>query len=325
MELAAGTPRGLGTSRSVWLWVPVLAVGLGSLLVPNLPPDSVVAVARPAALRLLAGDFGVSWGAWAALVFVASWLVAKPLAIVGALLLLEFRFSPGADSRNHLLRWVAQSLSIAFVLGAAAVMSLLDMFPEPLIKIGEPGSTMALLLITVPAFILNMLVVEFLLYWTHRAMHRVPFLWRFHALHHSLDINALNNVAHPVDYLVAILFTSIPAAFLIGVSQGQISLLVAFTALQGYLNHTRLPIDFGPLSGTLLTDNRYHFIHHSREPAHHDKNFAGRFPVLDMLFGTYVPPGDGLIDTGLIDREQPHTFGQYLSVRLPQRSAERAI
>ena len=323
MEHATGAAPGLGTSQSVWLWVPVLGIGLASLLVPNLPPGDVVAIARPAALRLFAGDFGDGWTALTALVFVAGWLVAKPLAVIGALLLLEFRFSPGAHSRNYALRWLAQGLGIAFFLGAAMTMSLLDIFPEPWIKVGEPSGAAALLLITVPAFILNLLVIEFLLYWTHRAMHRYAFLWRFHALHHSLDINVLNNVAHPVDYLMSILFTSIPAAFLIGVSQEQISLLVAFTALQGYLNHTRLPIHFGPLSGTLLSDNRYHFIHHSRDPAHHDKNFAVRFPVLDMLFGTYAPPGDGLVATGLADREQPRTFGQSLSVRLPRRAAER--
>ena len=32
-----------------------------------------------------------------------------------------------------------------------------------------------------------LLAADLVQYWTHRAYHEIPFLWRFHAVHHSAE------------------------------------------------------------------------------------------------------------------------------------------
>ena len=322
MELVATAGSRPAAFGSAWLWAPVFGIGLAAVLAGPLPPGGVTDLARPAALRLLAGEFALGWTELAALALVAGWMLAKPLCVVGAILLLEFRFSAGAAPKDHLFAWAGQTISLGFFIGLATLFSLLDLFPQPLIRVGEAGGTAALLLLSVPAFLISLLIADLFGYWVHRAMHRFAWLWRFHALHHSFEIDVLRSFGHPVDHVLSILFIGVPTALLIGTSQEQLYLIVALTSLQAQITHTRLPIHFGPLGGRLLCDNRYHFIHHSLDPAHYNKNFADRFPVLDMLFGTYAAPGDGLVATGLPDRTPPRTLGQYLTVRLPERVSE---
>jgi sterol desaturase/sphingolipid hydroxylase (fatty acid hydroxylase superfamily) len=320
MELATMARMRPAAFGSAWLWVPVFGAGLAAVLAGHLPPGGAPDLARAAAHRMIAGDFALDPAALGALAFTAGWIVLQPLAVIGAILWLEFRFSPGAGGRNHLLAWAMQTISLALLLGALSACALFGLFPAPLIRVGEARGVAALLLVSVPAFLLSMLAVDFFGYWLHRAQHRLAFLWRFHRLHHSFEVDVLHSVSHPVDHLLYVPLVAFPTALLIGVSQEQLFLLVAFYSIQGQINHTRLPIHLGPLGGTLLCDNRYHFIHHSLDPAHRDKNFADRFPVLDMLFGTYAPRGEGLAATGLAREAPPASLGDYLLARLPGRA-----
>jgi sterol desaturase/sphingolipid hydroxylase (fatty acid hydroxylase superfamily) len=55
------------------------------------------------------------------------------------------------------------------------------------------------------SFVAAFLLLDFLHYATHRCQHAVPFLWRFHALHHSdPDVDVTTSVRHhPIEYLMA--------------------------------------------------------------------------------------------------------------------------
>src|SRR5262249_44893339 len=59
--------------------------------------------------------------------------------------------------------------------------------------------------LTVPGFVAGFLGLDLLAYWTHRAQHAVPLLWRLHALHHSdPDVDVTTSVRHhPGEYLIA--------------------------------------------------------------------------------------------------------------------------
>ena len=133
MEIAAKAGGEPAAFRSAWLWVPVLAVGLAAVLAGHLPPGGAAEAAREAGLRLLGGDFGLGGVELGALAFAAVWIVAKPLCVIGAILWLEFRFSPHAEGKNYLLAWGVQTLTLSLFLGAMAMVSLLSLFPEPLI------------------------------------------------------------------------------------------------------------------------------------------------------------------------------------------------
>ena len=312
------------TSSPLWLWVPVLGLGLAGVLAGPLPPGGLDALAKPAAARILHGSLDVGTMEVLAIAAVTGWMVLKPLAVIGAVLLLELRFNPPPRRRNLVLVWIAQACAVSIFVVAAPVINFGWRFlPTPLLNVHAAGSTVSLLFIQVPAFCLSLIIGGFFGYWFHRACHHFPLLWRFHSLHHSFELDALHNITHPVESVLGVLFISAPTALLIGVTSDQLVIITAFVYIQGYINHSRLPISFGPFR-FLLNDNRYHFIHHSLDPAHFDKNFSN-VPIWDVVFGTYVPAVRKLIPTGLADRSPPRTLWQYVTVQLPPAGQAKKV
>jgi sterol desaturase/sphingolipid hydroxylase (fatty acid hydroxylase superfamily) len=158
----------------------------------------------------------------------------------------------------------------------------------PLLDFAGPASSSALRMLEMSLlFLLSLLVADFFQYWVHRGYHRFALLWRFHAVHHApRHLGVLRNFEHPVEAVFSWFLIAVPANLVIaGVDSSQLDLIAAFFLVQSDLVHTRARIHLGPF-GRLLADNRYHFIHHSRDPAHFNTNFAAIFPLLDRLFGT---------------------------------------
>jgi len=127
-------------------------------------------------------------------------------------------------------------------------------------------------------------------YLAHRAFHAVPFLWRFHAVHHSIeemDWLAAHRV-HPVDQILTKSASYLPA-FALGFSPAAIAIYVAIYQWQSLLIHSNTRINYGPLKW-IFASPRFHHWHHANERHAYDKNFAGQLPFLDALGGTlYLP------------------------------------
>jgi sterol desaturase/sphingolipid hydroxylase (fatty acid hydroxylase superfamily) len=168
---------------------------------------------------------------------------------------------------------------------------------------------------------LSFLVFDFAYYFFHRLQHRVPFLWRFHAVHHSIEeLNVFNNYHHVSEEFFRIPLMTIPLSLLIGPSVPQTTVVVVIMVIAAYITHANTKLGFGPLR-YILSEPRYHRIHHSIETPHWDKNFAFQFPIWDVLFGTaYFPARDEFPRTGLDHMREPKTVGQYL---FPQASNEQ--
>jgi len=152
-------------------------------------------------------------------------------------------------------------------------------------------------------------VADLFQYTIHRAFHRVPFLWRFHAVHHS--IRAVDWLAgsrlHLVDIVVTRAFSYLPI-YALGFTTEVFYAYVVIVALQAVMAHANTRLPFGWLERVLVTP-RYHHWHHARERAHHDKNFAIHLPLIDRLFGTYhMPPGEWPPSTGLDDEKFPRGY-----------------
>ena len=143
-------------------------------------------------------------------------------------------------------------------------------------------------------------------YWVHRAFHKVPWLWRFHAVHHSaetLDWLASSRM-HVFEVVVLRAFTVVPM-YLLGYEEGPLYAYLVYVYLWSAVVHANLRADRAWLKGPrattlwrlaerLIATPRFHHWHHGKEQAAIDVNFAVHFPVLDRWFGTHhLPPGDG--------------------------------
>ena len=141
-------------------------------------------------------------------------------------------------------------------------------------------------------FGLAMLLTDVVQYWFHRLFHRVPFLWGFHAVHHSAK--AMDWLAgarmHFVEIILLRGVTSLPL-LTFGFQPSVMQAYVAMVYIYASLVHANLRGDFNVL-GRFLVVPRFHHWHHAIEAEGVDKNFAIHFPWLDRIFGThYFPDG----------------------------------
>ena len=138
--------------------------------------------------------------------------------------------------------------------------------------------------------ILSALVYDIFYYWFHRLQHCIPFLWRFHATHHSIqELNSFNSYHHIFEDLFRIPLLVIPMTVLIRLDVPQVAFVAFLTSVAMILAHANTKIKFGPLR-YVVTEPRYHRIHHSIERKHWDLNFAFLFPVWDMVSGPPISP-----------------------------------
>ena len=145
-------------------------------------------------------------------------------------------------------------------------------------------------------------------YWTHRMFHAVPWLWRFHAIHHSieeLDWLAAARV-HPVDQILTKGVSLVPLVAL-GFSEWAIGVYALLYQWQSVLLHANLRIGFGPLRW-LFASPEFHHWHHSNDREARDKNFAGQLSFLDALFGSLHLPRGQVPTTYGLDQPMPQRY-----------------
>jgi len=122
-------------------------------------------------------------------------------------------------------------------------------------------------------------------YVLHRAMHGVPWLWRFHRMHHddvALDWTTAWRV-HPVDAALTAC-ASIVAAALVGGGAATAAWFVVGRRIWTIVLHANIAWPASRVDGVVATPS-FHARHHREDLA--PANFAGTLPILDRLFGTY--------------------------------------
>ena len=137
-----------------------------------------------------------------------------------------------------------------------------------------------------------MFLTDLVQYWVHRTFHRVPFLWRFHAVHHSaqtMDWMAGARM-HFVEIVVLRGLTVMPMIVL-GFGELAVHAYVLIVYVQSTFVHANVGWTLDRLGPVLVTP-RFHHWHHGIEEEAIDVNFAIHFPLLDRLFGTYHLPKD---------------------------------
>jgi sterol desaturase/sphingolipid hydroxylase (fatty acid hydroxylase superfamily) len=127
-------------------------------------------------------------------------------------------------------------------------------------------------------------------YWGHRWAHQIPWLWRFHAVHHSsehMDWLASARV-HPVDQTFIRTCGIIPV-YLLGFTREHFAVLLIFGGFLAIFIHANIRWRLGWLEWLIATP-AFHHWHHTNEREHYDKNYAALLPWVDKLFGTFNLP-----------------------------------
>ena len=138
------------------------------------------------------------------------------------------------------------------------------------------------------AVLAAMLVADLVQYAAHRCFHEVPWLWRFHAVHHS--VRTMDWLAGSRLHLVEVLVTRslvLAALLAAGFTRGVIDAYIVIVGFHAVLNHANVNLRLGPLRHLIVTP-AYHHWHHASEAAAIDRNYAAHFPFIDRLFGTQV-------------------------------------
>ncbi len=139
-------------------------------------------------------------------------------------------------------------------------------------------------------FVAILFVSDLVQYWVHRLFHRIPVLWRFHAIHHSAETMdwLAGSRLHLVDVAVTRGLTYVPI-YVLGFAEAPVFAYVVFVSVQATFIHANVRFEFRPLRWLLATP-QFHHWHHAAEPQAVDKNFAVHLPILDWAFGTaYMP------------------------------------
>ena len=150
-----------------------------------------------------------------------------------------------------------------------------------------------LIISEIPFFIqlfIAMFTADLFQYCIHRLFHENSFLWRFHAIHHSIKyVDWISGSRlHLVDIFITRSISYIPL-YVLGFATDVFYVYLVFVSIQAITVHANTRIEFGFLKYIFVTP-QYHHWHHSKESDTHNKNFAVHFPLIDKLFGTYYLP-----------------------------------
>jgi sterol desaturase/sphingolipid hydroxylase (fatty acid hydroxylase superfamily) len=177
--------------------------------------------------------------------------------------------------------------------------------------------------------IVALIAAEIGYYWGHRLSHEIPFLWRFHSIHHSAEeVDFLVNTrAHPVD-LVFGRFCALVPIYLLGLGGPKISggtlvpvLATLITTTWGFFIHANLRFRFGPLEWLISTPAFHHWHHTLSGPI--NRNYASTLPWLDRVFGTHYLPKEWPTAYGTEDKLPDSLTDQlFYPLHKPVRAAQ---
>ncbi len=145
--------------------------------------------------------------------------------------------------------------------------------------------------IVVEMIIAILMLDLFAQYLIHYLLHRVPWMWRFHMIHHSdTHVDATTATRHhPGDYITREVFALL-AIFIFGIPFAFYAVYRIVTVFFAYFTHANWSLPRGldkALSWIIVTPDMHKFHHHFERPWT-DTNFGNIFSFWDRLFGTMV-------------------------------------
>ncbi|MCX7295630.1 MAG: sterol desaturase family protein [Hyphomicrobiales bacterium] len=154
-----------------------------------------------------------------------------------------------------------------------------------------------------------LVVSDFLSYWFHRLYHGAT-MWKYHAIHHSSsEVDWISAARfHPVNILLGTVLIDV-GLLLAGISPNVMLWVGPFTTASSAFVHANLNWTLGPFK-YVMAGPVFHRWHHTAADRGGSSNFAGTFPIWDLMFGTWYMPENEMPDAyGVDDKEFPQNFG----------------
>lgn len=136
----------------------------------------------------------------------------------------------------------------------------------------------------------SVLLLDLAIYWQHRLMHLVPWLWRLHRLHHTdLALDTSSGIRfHPLEILFSLL---VKLAVVLALGAPPLAVLVFEILLSSFslFTHTNvaIPVRVDRVLRWLVVTPDMHRIHHSVAYDEHNRNFGFNASWWDRIFRSY--------------------------------------
>jgi sterol desaturase/sphingolipid hydroxylase (fatty acid hydroxylase superfamily) len=274
-------------SRNIAMRAPASA-----LAISDRTRDTLSRVLYPVLLGLPLGAFALLWktAGWDPNLTIMAVYWAYFLVLVGVERLLPFE--PAWNRRDGQLKndLILSALGLpASTLAAIASLWLLTWA----IKTFEPLLSLNVWPVHWPfavQLVLGVLLWDLGNNLAHRWAHKVPFMWRFHVVHHAAPRLTVVNTGrfHPFDLAKSVIIGA-PIPFLLGVPDEIAWWYAAFNAFTGILTHANIHLQCGIFNEFWSTPNT-HRLHHSPDVRETDTNYGEVTMIWDRLLGSYLKP-----------------------------------
>ncbi|WP_068863356.1 sterol desaturase family protein [Erythrobacter dokdonensis] len=316
-ELRSRYPLGLvRLAIDVGLLAAMALAGLSMLLRRRKALGVTGLALAAAALALGAGGVEIPRGGASTVYLGLDWFVLGVLTTAAVFVPLERAFALRREQGAFRRGWLTDTQYFFASHVLAQVMSVAVLAPA--VAVGEvlavPAAQDAVQSMPlVVQFLACVLVADLAQYWVHRAFHAIPFLWRFHKVHHSVEVMdwLAGSRLHLVDVIVTRGLVLLPLVVL-GFDSVAVYAYLALVSFHAVFIHA----NFAPRWGWLerwIAMPRFHHWHHGVEPEARDVNFAVHLPMIDRWFGTYhMPDGRWPEGYGVAGERAPEGWARQL-------------
>ncbi|NAS32726.1 sterol desaturase [Flavobacteriaceae bacterium R38] len=248
---------------------------------------------------------------WKSILFEVPWysnffwgLVLISLLVWGLEMLFPWRKNQSAFRKDFWLDGFYMFFNFfVFSIVISGFYKVLEIFFN---SIGITAKTLAIIdLSTLPAWsqlLIFFIVLDFVQWFTHTLLHKIPFLWQYHKVHHS--VKEMGFAAHlRYHWMENILYKPLKTfgLMILGGFEPEQAYIVHFIAIAiGHFNHSNIKITWGPLK-YIINNPVMHLYHHSYTlpKGSYGVNFGISLSLWDYIFKTnYIPEDSGTIRLG---------------------------
>ena len=142
----------------------------------------------------------------------------------------------------------------------------------------------------IASFAASFILFDLWQYLWHRLNHKIPLLWRFHAVHHAdRELSASSGLRFHTGEIVLSSLARLAILPLIGMTVPQLILYEAILIPVILFHHSnlRIPDTIDRRLRRMIVTPRMHWVHHSEFQPETDSNFSSVFSIWDRIFGSF--------------------------------------